>query len=86
MMADIELAARQAVSKALHVDLTDWPADQPLAEVPDGMFDSLARLESISLLERELGVGRLPLEDAADLLTTIRSIVDWVTEQLAGRE
>ncbi|MET8759545.1 hypothetical protein [Lentzea sp. NPDC004782] len=55
-VAQLEQTVRTAVSAALRVHLDEWPADQPLTEVPDSIYDSLAKLDIVSKLEAELGL------------------------------
>lgn len=77
----IEWVVREAVGKALRTTVDDWPADRPLSEVPDGLFDSLAKLETVGLIERALATGPLAMDDAVTEFGTIASITSWV----AGR-
>ena len=80
--AAVERAVRYAVGRSMRTDVERWPADQPLGEMPDGMFDSLAKLESLSLIETELGVGPLSVEDADWESDTIAGITAWVLRTL----
>ncbi|MCE7002245.1 hypothetical protein LWC34_05295 [Kibdelosporangium philippinense] len=82
---EIEARVRAAVAHAMRVPLDDWPADKPLTDVPDGMYDSLAKLDAVGRLELELDSGPLPLDEQAGTLDTITALTEWVLRKLDGR-
>ncbi|PKW18033.1 hypothetical protein [Saccharopolyspora spinosa] len=81
----VEPLVRAAIGNAMRISLQDWPADRPLEEVPDGIFDSLVRLDAVARLEQKLGAGSLDLEKGAGRLGSIASITDWIVSELGAR-
>jgi hypothetical protein len=78
----VDAIVRECVGRALRVSVEEWPASQPLVEVPDGLFDSLAKLEMITTIEREV----LPdsPHDGVDYddFDTVAGITAWVMRRL----
>ncbi|MFG2883405.1 hypothetical protein ACGFYV_14075 [Streptomyces sp. NPDC048297] len=83
--AVVESRVRAAVAYAMRVSLDDWPAGEPLHNVPDGIYDSLAQLEAIVRLERDLDSGPLTLDQQAGELITITALTEWVVRKLGER-
>jgi hypothetical protein len=80
--AELERRVRAAVAAAMRVPLDDWPAESPLTEVPDGIFDSLAKLEVVSTLEADLGSSPLSMDEDAAGLDCIAALTRWVATKL----
>ncbi|MFD9736504.1 hypothetical protein [Umezawaea sp. NPDC059074] len=82
--AEVEPLVRAAVAHAMRTSLDGWPVDQPLLDVPDGIYDSLAKLDAIGRLEQELGSGPLSLDERAGQLDTLDALADWVVRKLGA--
>ena len=80
----VDTLVRQCVGRALRVSVEGWPASRPLIEVPDGLFDSLAKLEIITMIEREV-IPDSPHDDVDyDSFDTVAGITAWVMRRLDG--
>ncbi|MFG2919312.1 hypothetical protein ACGF0D_41345 [Kitasatospora sp. NPDC048298] len=72
------LLVRETVGAVLGTSLHEWPADRPLAELPDAIYDSLAQLEVLTRLERALRLRPRPVEPHR--LATVEAILGYLAE------
>jgi hypothetical protein len=77
-----EQVVRDTVGAVLGTSLRDWPADRPLAELPDAIYDSLAQLEVLTRVERAL--HRTPGAVEPHQLGTLEAILAYVAVSSRG--
>lgn len=74
--SSIEVTVRAVLEEVVRAPLAQWPAAEPLDQVPDAVYDSLAQLEAATRLEKEFGlqVGALDVTDVRTIATAVQRL------------